>query len=327
MGNWNRRAFVGAAGAAAGLASHAVAAAAAPATAGTTAKAAPPDDAVAPPRGAGMPRIRRGFVDGPYGQVHYRRADPPAGTKSRHAPLVMFHQNPRSSYEYEPLMALMATDRTCLALDTPGYGDSDLPPAPPGIAGYAGALIAALEQLGFGKGRDGAFDAFGFHTGTFLASEVAVQRPEMVKRLALGGVPFTVGAERARYYDTLVTNRRKHPMSGSHLVDAWHSAVLNRPERMSQERGEQMVLVSLRAGDRSWWAYQGVFSYDAEAQLPKVKQPVLLMAVNDSLLLNTRASKPLYPHSQLLEMPDVTGIYVLDGEAPAFAAALRSFLA
>jgi hypothetical protein len=85
------------------------------------------------------------------------------------------------------------------------------------------------------------------------------------------------------------------------------------------------VLENLRAGDHSWWAYQGVFSYPSEVQLPKVKQRVLLMAVNDSLLLNTRAAAPLFPNAQLLEMPDVQGIYMLDGEAPAFARALRAF--
>jgi pimeloyl-ACP methyl ester carboxylesterase len=237
----------------------------------------------------------------------------------------MLHQNPRSSYEYIPLMRLMARDRVCLALDTPGYGESDPPPGPPGIAGYADALGVALENLGYGPGKAGALDAFGFHTGTFLATEIAIQRPQLIRRLALSGVPFTVGEERAQFYDSLVTHHKKVPASGSHLVDMWYGAMSNRPPRMSVDRARGMVLQELRPGEDSWWAYQGVFSYDCEAQCPKVKQPVLLMAVNDSLLKQTRASKPYYPNSRLVEMPDVTGIYVLDGETEAFARVLREF--
>lgn len=323
---WNRRTLLGAAG----LAGMALAAGegAAQQGQGATAPPGPAGTATGPAggvtAGTGV-TIRRGYVDGPWGQVHFRRAEPAGGAKPTRPPLVMFHQNPRSSYEYVPLMRLMAQDRLCLALDTPGYGESDPPPAPPGIAGYANALGIALENLGFGPGRAGPLDAFGFHTGTFLASELAIQRPQLVRRLALGGVPFTVGEERARFYDSLVTHRKKAPPSGSHLVDMWYGTMSNRPPRMSVERARGMLVQEQIPGDDSWWAYQGVFSYDCEGQLPKVQQPVRLLAVHDSLLAQTRAAKPWYRNSTLVEMPDVTGIFVLDGEAEAFAKALREF--
>ena len=55
----------------------------------------------------------------------------------------MADPTPSSIAEYERLIETMATDRTVVALDTPGYGMSDSPPAPLSIADYAACLIEA----------------------------------------------------------------------------------------------------------------------------------------------------------------------------------------
>ena len=36
---------------------------------------------------------KKGYVDGPYGQVHYHRAQPSSGSGDK-TPVVFFHQNP-----------------------------------------------------------------------------------------------------------------------------------------------------------------------------------------------------------------------------------------
>ena len=63
---------------------------------------------------------------------------------------------------------------------------SDAPPAPPGMAGYAAAFGDALDALGVA----GPVDCYGFHTGTLLTIELAVQRPDLVGRIALTGIPM-----------------------------------------------------------------------------------------------------------------------------------------
>src|SRR5690606_6448284 len=73
---------------------------------------------------------KRGYVDGRFGQMHYHIAQPASG-KSKLTPIVFFHQNPKSAYEYELLLKEMGKDRVAIAIDTPGYGESDRPPAPP----------------------------------------------------------------------------------------------------------------------------------------------------------------------------------------------------
>ena len=82
---------------------------------------------------AGGAGLRRHYIDYDGGQLHYRRAEPPPGV-ARRVPVVCLHQTPTSSLEFEPLMRELASDRVVVALDTPGYGGSGGPPAPPPTA-------------------------------------------------------------------------------------------------------------------------------------------------------------------------------------------------
>ena len=50
-------------------------------------------------------------------RVHYRRA-------GKGPPLLMVHQSPRSSAEYQELMQQWGAHFTCIAPDTPGFGQS-----------------------------------------------------------------------------------------------------------------------------------------------------------------------------------------------------------
>ena len=61
----------------------------------------------------------RGFVSTPHGQVHYRTAG--AGE-----PLLLLHQTSRSSDEFAEMLPILGRSRRVIAMDTLGYGDSDL---------------------------------------------------------------------------------------------------------------------------------------------------------------------------------------------------------
>jgi pimeloyl-ACP methyl ester carboxylesterase len=91
--------------------------------------------------------IQRGYTTCRYGQMHYRQAGPQQGGART---LVLLHQNPSSSYEYEALITAMAADRRVIAFDTPGYGMSDPPQEPPGMAGslpLAALLVASADAV------------------------------------------------------------------------------------------------------------------------------------------------------------------------------------
>jgi catechol 2,3-dioxygenase-like lactoylglutathione lyase family enzyme len=95
---------------------------------------------------AATPKIHRGFFDGRFGQLHYRRIDPVAAT-SLQPPIVLLHQTPLSGRMFTEILAPLARNRTVYALDTPGYGESDAPPAVPKIADYGDALHDFIGDL------------------------------------------------------------------------------------------------------------------------------------------------------------------------------------
>ena len=91
-----------------------------------------------------MTRIRRGYVDVSWGQVHYRWA-------GSGPPVVLLHDSPRSSVLHVDLMAALATDFTVFALDTAGFGNSTPLPGTPEVPDFAEGLAAALTGLCLGR--------------------------------------------------------------------------------------------------------------------------------------------------------------------------------
>ena len=123
--------------------------------------------------------VRRGFVDVPDGQVHYRTA----GTGGSR-PVVLLHASPGSSRTLDPLTAQLGATRRVIAPDTLGNGDSSPPrAAAPAITDFAAGTLAALDGLGIDD-----FDLYGTHTGAGIAAEIAIAAPARVHRLVLDGV-------------------------------------------------------------------------------------------------------------------------------------------
>src|SRR6056297_1462906 len=114
--------------------------------------------------------VARGYVDGPFGQIHYRQS---TGTGPS---LVLLHQVPNSSEMFGPAFAeLTASGVHSVAYDTPGYGLSDTPGHLPSIVDYATAIACAMRQLGLA-----GVTLLGHHTGAAIAAEIAVREPELV---------------------------------------------------------------------------------------------------------------------------------------------------
>ena len=133
--------------------------------------------------------MRRAYVNSRFGQLHLREL----GSGPR-PPLLCLHATAYSGQTFEPLMPWLADARRVIALDTPGYGQSDGPGALPPFEVYAQAIVEALPGL---VGEQ-PLDLFGFHTGALLAIEMALLAPTCVRRLVLVGVPFFEGDEIGR---------------------------------------------------------------------------------------------------------------------------------
>ena len=105
--------------------------------------------------------VQRGYVETSVGLVHYRRR----GTGS---PVVLLHQTAWNSVQYRRVMPLLAAaGLQAIALDTPGYGMSDTPEAPPSVPGYAELIAEAMSGLGLSTAA-----VVGHHTGAPMAAPV-----------------------------------------------------------------------------------------------------------------------------------------------------------
>lgn len=96
------------------------------------------------------------------------------------APVVLIHGVGLRAEAWGPQIAALATDNRVIAVDMPGHGESD--PLPdgarlPDYVGWAAQVIAALDQ--------GPVSLAGHSMGAMIAAGVAVERPDLLARLAL----------------------------------------------------------------------------------------------------------------------------------------------
>jgi pimeloyl-ACP methyl ester carboxylesterase len=264
-----------------------------------------------------MPQPHRQYVRGRWGQLHLHLAAPVAA--SDRPPLVCFHLSPGSSRMFRPFLAEMSNDRTAIAVDTPGYGESDPPPAPTTLQAYAETLASVLDELGTVQ-----VDLFGAHTGSRLAVEIAHLRPQQVRRLILYGAAIYTEEERARQKAAFA---RPKPISpdGSHLADRWTGWASWRWDGVTDEMIGRYAADSVRDFERHWWAHQAVFEHDMGARLSSLSQEVLVLCARDDIEEPTRRARDAIRRGRYLERLD-WGHWFLEVDPIGAATVVRGFL-
>ncbi|MDQ2067936.1 alpha/beta fold hydrolase [Xinfangfangia sp. CPCC 101601] len=157
------------------------------------------------------PTIRRGFVDVPGGQVHYRTAGEQTGI-----PLILMHPSPGSGLMLKPLLQAMGAKRWTIALDTRGNGDSSPLSGTPEIADFANATWQAIDALGIEE-----CCLLGTHTGASIATEASIQQPARVRRLIIDNMGLWDSTQRQNHIDHN-SPTIKPDMMGSQFNWAWH---------------------------------------------------------------------------------------------------------
>jgi len=145
----------------------------------------------------------------PARKVHYRRC----GTGPA---LLMVHQSPRSSAEYAALMREWGAQFTCIAPDTPGFGQSDPLPGEPEIDDFADAILAFADALGITPCA-----AYGFHSGGIILVTAMKRRPDAFRCLAVGGYAIWTEEERRIFGESYLPEFRPQPY-GEHFAWIWN---------------------------------------------------------------------------------------------------------
>ncbi|MEQ8246154.1 MAG: alpha/beta hydrolase [Alphaproteobacteria bacterium] len=258
--------------------------------------------------------VGRAYLDGRFGQLHYRSAGPGTDTG---VPVLFIHASPASGRMWEAALAELGRDRLALAPDTPGFGDSDAPPVPPEIPDYAATMGDFLDALGVKQ-----VDVVGYHTGSKTCVELALQRPELVRKLALVSAPIYSDAELAK---------QKHDYApetiardGSHLAWRWNFSKTFRKPDVPLIVAHRSLAESLKGGEKSPWGHRAAFNYHHAENLPKVRQPVLIFNFGDDLTAPTARAADYVANGQVVDVPDFSHGSI-DVHAATFAGMLRSF--
>ena len=266
--------------------------------------------------------VRKGYVDGRFGQIHYRMAQPEAdsGSSLTARPLICFHMSPYSSVIYERFLGEMGRDRVVLAMDTPGFGESDPPSSPPTISDYVGAVTDLMDALGLT-----AVNLMGYHTGSKIALETTLQNPDRVHRLVMVSAPLWTPEELAK----ITADHGPKPLTedGSHAKASWQSAVRwSMVGRSLHDIGRVFWAKMLNPGI-SWWGHNAAFAYDSAAALVKVEHPILVLNPEDDVWEITPRAKTLlqHPESHIHDLPGWSHGF-LDLKTQETAALVRGFL-
>ena len=258
------------------------------------------------------PAVRRRYIDGPYGQIHVRAAGPADADKP---PLILLHQTPLSGRMFDAWMPMLAAQRQVIAVDTPGYGESDRPAVRPDAAGYADAILQAVTAA-YGS----PVDMLGYHTGAGLAALAAARQAAHVRRIVLIAMPYFDAAQRADFLASLAQGGEQYAEDGSHLLRHWQGSWRARAAGQSVESVARLVAEKLRPGDYREWALLSLMSEDLTPDLAAIRQPALLVAPHDGLEDETAAAAALMPAGRLVDMPDLRyGLFDVAGAALAQA--------
>jgi len=208
--------------------------------------------------------VRRSYFECRYGQLHVHNAIPPGGGFEEGTALLCLHQGAASGRTFTRFLSASGQDRSVYAPDLPGCGESDPPPARPTVDDYAAAIGDFLDTMRFRQ-----IDVLGHRSGSLIAAELAVARPQQVRRVVMVGVPLLNEAER----EALKRAARPAPAGddGRHVTTEWSVSAAAR----------------YRCADR----------------LVAIQQPVLVLRPKDDLWEATARVRDLLPKARYLDVP------------------------
>ena len=264
-------------------------------------------------------KFKRGYTDGPYGQIHFRYVAPANPTKT---PLVCLHASPMSGIVYENWLEEMGKDRIAVAPDTPGYGSSDTPDKPVQIPDFARAIVRFMDELGFSQ-----VDVMGYHTGSFTSIELAKSFPARVRKVVMISAPIFNEAELANYRKTTL---RPAPSFEQMLATTLENVRKNGKGMFTDvptdDRYWDFSLERMRHYRTSSWGFAAAFNYDLAGAIQQVKQPILVLNPQDDLWEQTPRAKPyLNAQSRIHDLPGRTH-GMMDSHTVDVANVVRGFL-
>ena len=235
-------------------------------------------------------KSKRFYLDSLFGQLHVRETRPNKEEFKPKRPVICFHQSPLSGTQYKVFQNELGRDRLVYCPDTPGFGGSDIPYDEVTISQYADSMLPLLEKLKEETTFD-SFDVLGGHTGSVIALEIALNKPDLINKIILPSIAFFSEEERKEIKNKFV-NVPAYFSDPKFVSRIYSDTVLNSTTPISEDRKLELFAERLRSGLTAWYAPNAVTSYNSLEALKKTTHKVLIILLEDMLLDNSlRASK------------------------------------
>lgn len=262
---------------------------------------------------------KRGYADGPYGQIHYQ------DTVEGHIPLILCSQSPMTCRQYDRVYLLLAAAGIrAIGIDTPGFGMSDPPPKPPIIADFAKVIPYVLDHLNLETAH-----LCGHHTGTKTVTEAAIAYPDRVRSLVLSSPAPMTREEEQQYIETaLAAEKAFAPKAdGSHLSELYVKRLAwIKDEADGLDLANGYTVQNVMGLGPFWYGHHAAFNYDAAEVMPKITQPVLaLYNTGDVLFPMAERTMKLCPHFSYAEI-EGGGINITDEKPEAWTQEVAAYL-
>lgn len=264
------------------------------------------------PTAAAPPRVRRGYFECRYGQLHVHNSIPSGGGFEEGTPLLCLHPSPLSGRTFVRFLGIAGAQRSVFAPDLPGFGDSDPPPPGAGVPEHAAAIGDFLDSM-----RLRQIDLLGQRFGALVAAELAATRPTQVRRLVLVSPPPAGEPTEAEPAAPIA--------DGSHLLDEWRRAASYCGSGTPPELVTAALAERLRNGAQAAAAAAAERSYPLRARLAQASMPLLVLRLRDEVIANKGQARDLPARARLIELPE-RGASLFETAPEAAAQALESFL-
>lgn len=241
----------------------------------------------------GEHRSRRGFVDGPDGQIFFREMG--VGP-----PIILLHQILRTSLDYEYVIPILASGHRVVAFDNVGCGDSDAAPEPYTLQQHAIAIAEASRRLGIERAA-----IVGHHSGANQALELALQAPELARCVVMSGLFYCENASELAELRAKAQALQNPQVqwNGSHLAVLWREGLQTNwgkprfpPDRL--DLLEKFFLEQIKNGQRRFEPYVALMNHDMSGRLAKLRAPCLFLKASDDIAMCGRS------HLWLRDRPD-----------------------
>ncbi len=261
--------------------------------------------------------VVKAYLPMDWGQLHYRtvQSDPDLPL------LIMLHQSPLSSRNYESVLPLLSGHCRPVAIDTPGYGSSSAVPEHWEVADYAQVVWDVSDAMG----ADRVF-VFGRATGAVFAMEAALAKPQRVRGVVLHGMPVYTDAERADRKLSFAPPIEVRS-DGAHLLGIWNRIKSEYPW-IDPALATHFTHDFLSAGSDFARSYRAIWRYDLPRRVGDgLSLPTLLMGGSaDRIAFMHARVMALLPQAQTVWLEGATD-FVAEQQPTLFAQHITDFIA